>query len=119
MVEITELETKEKPPLTINATVLVPQEQIIRIDEKEHNFYLITPIGIFVIPKVIKTKTGFKIPRRGTIFNINWDGIEANKEALKKDLFERFFIDTTEAWYEAKAKEEVSEREKETLEKVS
>ena len=80
--------------LFINANILVPKDQIVRIDEKEHNFYLITPIGILVVPK-----KGIRIPE-GIDFDINWEGIKANKDSLLKDLRESFFIDTTEAWYE-------------------
>jgi hypothetical protein len=92
----------EKPKdedLFINANILVPKDQIVRIDEKEHNLYLITPIGILVVPKVKRTEGGIRIPE-GIDFDINWEGIEANKDSLLKDLRERFFIDITEDWYE-------------------
>jgi uncharacterized membrane protein YvbJ len=84
--------------LFINANILVPRDQIVRIDEEEHNLYLITPIGIFVAPK---GKTN-KIRTKGIDFDVNWEGIEANKDSLLKDLRESFFIDLTKAWYEMK-----------------
>jgi hypothetical protein len=88
-----------KDDLFINANILVPRDQIVRIDEEEHNLYLITPIGIFVVPKGKTHK--IRIPK-GIDFDINWEGIKANKDSLLKDLRESFFIDATKAWHEIK-----------------